>query len=192
MTERTLVLLKPDAVQRGLVGKIIQRFEDSGFKIIGMKMIYADKETAGKHYADDEEWMKSVGEKTIKSYAAKGVKLSESAVSVGKRIRQQLMDFISMSPAVALCIEGHGAIEKIRILCGATAPLNAAPGTIRGDFSFDSYELSDHSGRPIQNLIHASDTKENAERETAVWFKKDEIHPYKRVDEDLLYRKTGR
>ena len=189
MIERTLVLLKPDAVQRGLVGEVISRFEKAGFKIIGMKMVHSDKETAGKHYADDDEWIKSVGEKTIKSYASKGVKLQEDAVSIGKKIRQQLMDFISMSPATALCIEGHGVIEKIRILCGATAPMNSWPGTIRGDFSFDSYELSDSSGRPIQNLIHASDSKENAEREIAVWFSKNEIHPYKRVDEDLLYRK---
>jgi len=191
MIQRTLVLLKPDAVQRALVGEIISRFEKAGFKIIGMKMVYADKETAGKHYASDEEWMKEVGEKTKKNYEARGIKMNEDALAIGQRIRQYLMDFISMSPTVALCIEGHAVIQKVRAMCGSTAPINAAPGTIRGDFSFDSYELSDHSGRPIQNLIHASDTKENAEREIAVWFSKNELHPYKRVDEDLLYRKIG-
>jgi len=190
MIERTLIVLKPDAVQRGLIGEIISRIENAGFKIIGMKMVNADKETAGRHYADDEAWLKSVGEKTKKSYAAKGVDIKEDALSVGKRIRQQLMDFISMSPTVIICIEGHGVIEKIRIMCGSTAPLNAAPGTIRGDYSFDSYDLSDKSGRPIQNLIHASDSKESAEREIAVWFNEKELHPYQKVDEALLYRKS--
>jgi len=190
--ERTLVLLKPDAVQRGLVGEIISRFERTGFKIIGMRLVNADKETAGQHYANDEEWLKSVGTKTKKSYAEKGVNLKESELEIGQRIRQQLMDFISMSPSVALCIEGHSAIEKIRIMCGSTAPLNAAPGTIRGDYSFDSYGLADKSGRPLQNLIHASDSKESAEREIAIWFKKDDIHPYEKVEESLLYRTVKR
>lgn len=191
MIERTLVLLKPDAVQRGLIGEIVSRFEKAGFKIIGMKMVYADKETAGKHYANDQEWLKEVGSKTRNNYLAKGIDVKETALEIGQKIRQYLINFISMSPAVALCIEGHAAVVKVRTMCGSTAPINAAPGTIRGDFSFDSYELSDKSGRPIQNLIHASDTKQNAEREIAVWFKKEELHPYKRVDEDLLYRKIG-
>ena len=192
MKEKTFVLLKPDAVQRGLVGEIISRFEKSGFKVIGMKLIHADKETAGKHYADDEAWLKSVGAKTKKSYESKGIPMKETELQIGQRIRQQLMDFISLSPSVALCIEGHGAIEKIRLMCGSTAPINAAPGTIRGDFSFDSYGLSDKSGRPIQNLIHASDSRESAEREIKIWFNDKELYPYERVDEALLYRTVGK
>ncbi len=189
MIERTLVLLKPDAVQRALVGDIISRFERTGLKIIGMKMINADKETAGKHYADDAEWLKSVGAKTKKSYEAKGIKVAEDELTIGKRIRQQLMDFISMSPSVALCIEGHGAIDKVRVIVGSTAPSTAAPGTIRGDYSMDSYALADSSKRPIQNLIHASDSRENGVREIKIWFKENELYPYTRVDEGLLYRK---
>ena len=111
-------------------------------------------------------------------------------MEIGQRIRKSLMDFISMSPSVAVCIEGHGVIEKVRIIVGDTAPLNALPGTIRGDYSFDSYGLADDSGRPIQNLIHASDSVGSAEREIKIWFKEDEIHPYQRVDEGLLYRKV--
>jgi nucleoside-diphosphate kinase len=189
MIERTLVLLKPDAVQRALVGEIISRFERTGLKIIGMKMINADKETAGKHYADDESWLKSVGEKTKKSYEAKGIKVNDDALTIGKKIRQQLMDFISMSPTVALCIEGHAAIDKVRLLVGSTAPNAATPGTIRGDYSMDSYALADASKRPIQNLIHASDSVENGAREIKIWFKDGELYPYSRVDEALLYRK---
>ncbi len=190
MIERTLVLLKPDAVQRALVGEILSRFERTGFKAIGLKMCYATKEVAGKHYADDESWLTSVGEKTKKSYETKGMKVKEDSLTIGKRIRQQLIDFITMSPTVAIVLEGHDVINKVRVTVGDTAPSKAAPGTIRGDLSFDSYGLADSSGRPIQNLIHASDSPDSAKREIAVWFKKDELHPYQRVDEALLYRKV--
>ena len=194
MIERTLVLLKPDAVQRALVGEIISRFEKPGFKIIGLKMVYADKETAGKHYADDAAWLKEVGENTRKSLAAKGQdkNLEKDDMDIGRRVRSWLMEFISMSPIIALCIEGHGAIAKVRQIVGDTQPHKAAPGTIRGDFALDSYALADDATRPIQNLIHASDSKETAEREISVWFKPSELHPYKRVDEELLYRKVNR
>ncbi len=190
MIERTLILLKPDAVQRALCGEIISRFERTGFKIIGLKMCYSSKETAGEHYANDEEWLKSVGAKTKKSYEAKGRLVDEDELSIGQRIRQQLMDFLMLAPVVAVCLEGHDVIDKVRLLTGATAPSAAVPGTIRGDYAFDSYGLADASGRPIQNLIHASDSKESAEREIKIWFKDAELHPYQRVDEALLYRKV--
>jgi nucleoside-diphosphate kinase len=190
MIEKSLVLIKPDAVQRGLVGDIIQRFEKCGLKMIGMKMVYADKSIAGEHYADDEEWLKSVGDKTKSSYAKKGVELKETELEIGQKIRQQLMDFISMSPVVALCIEGHNAVAHIRKIVGATSPGEAIPGTIRGDFSFDTYHLADKSGRPIQNLIHASGTVDEALREMKVWFKDDELHAWERIDEPLMYRKN--
>ena len=190
ITERTLVLLKPDAVQRALAGEITARFERAGFKIIALKMCNASKETAGRHYADDEAWLVSVGDKTKKAYEAKGVVVTETSKQIGQKIRQQLMDFISMSPTIAMILEGHGVIEKVRILIGDTAPIKAQPGTIRGDYSFDSYGLADSSGRPIQNLIHASDSKESSAREIKIWFTDKEICPYKRVDETLLYRKA--
>lgn len=188
-TERTLVIIKPDGVQRALIGDIMSRFERVGFKVIGMKMSHADKELAGKHYANDEEWFKSVGDKTTANYKAKGIEVTKTPIEIGQEIRQNLMDFISMSPVAVFCIEGHGVIEKIRIMVGDTAPSKALPGTIRGDLSFDSYGLSDASGRPIQNLIHASDSHKSAEREIALWFTPEELYPYSRIDEALLYRK---
>lgn len=190
MMERTLVVLKPDAVQRSLIGEILTRFERTGLKIIGLKLVHATKDVAGEHYADDEEWLKSVGAKAKKAYESKGVKNTETELEIGQRIRQQLMDFISMSPSVAVVIEGHGAIEKVRTIVGATAPMNALPGTIRGDYAFDSYGLADVSGRPLQNLIHASDSPDNAAREIKVWFSDDELLPYQRVDEALIYRRV--
>ncbi len=189
MIESTLVLLKPDAVQRALVGEILSRFERTGFKVVGLKMCYATKDIAGTHYADDEAWLVSVGEKSKKAAESKGQKVSGSPKELGQKVRQMLIEFITMSPTVAIVLEGHDVINKVRTIVGDTAPSRAAPGTIRGDFSFDSYGLADVSGRPIQNLIHASDSPDSAKREIAIWFKKDEIHPYQRVDEALLYRK---
>jgi nucleoside-diphosphate kinase len=188
MIEKTLVLIKPDAVQRGLIGEIIVRFEKAGFRIIGMKMVYPDEKTAGLHYADDEAWLKSVGEKTIKAYESKGMKLGRTAIEQGRLIRQQLIDFLRMSPIVALAIEGHNCVAHIRKIVGSTAPADAQPGTIRGDYAFDSYRLADASKRPIQNLIHASDSPENGEREVAIWFMPKELHVWKRIDEGLIYR----
>lgn len=190
MIERSLVLLKPDAVQRALIGEIISRFERTGFKVIALKLVNASKDDAGRHYADDESWLKSVGDKTKKSYEAKGTPVADDALTIGKRIRQQLIDFITMSPSVAIVLEGHDVVNKVRTIVGATAPSSALPGTIRGDFAFDSYGLADVSGRPIQNLIHASDSAESAKREIAIWFRSDELCPYQRVDEALLYRKV--
>lgn len=188
MKEKTLVLIKPDAVQRGLVGEILKRFETTGLKIIGMKMVYASKELAGKHYADDEEWLRSVGEKASKAAAERGEKLKEKPVDFGRKIRMQLMDYISMSPIVALVLEGHNAVATVRKIVGATSPEHAAPGTIRGDYSHETYVMADQKGRPIQNLIHAAGTTKEAEREIKVWFNKDELHAYMRVDEGLFYR----
>ncbi len=185
MIDRTLVLLKPDAVQRALIGEILSRFERTGFKIVGLKICYASKEMAGQHYVDDEAWLTSVGEKAKSSKDT-----DESARDIGLRIRAQLIDYISMSPTVAVVLEGHDVINKVRVIVGDTAPSRAAPGTIRGDYSFDSYGLADSSGRPIQNLIHASDSRDSAKREIAIWFTADEIHPYQRVDESVLYRKV--
>ncbi|RMF55159.1 nucleoside-diphosphate kinase [Candidatus Woesearchaeota archaeon] len=189
MIERTLVLIKPDGVQRGLVGEIISRFERCGLKIVGMKMVFADEKLAGDHYAADEAWMISVGKKQKESYAKKGIEVKETELELGSKVRDYLIKYISMSPIIALVIEGHNAIAHVRKIVGPTSPHDAQPGTIRGDFSFDSYQLADSSKRPIQNLIHASENRKEAEREINVWFTDKEIHDWKRIDEDLLYRK---
>lgn len=187
--ERTLVLLKPDAVQRALVGEILARFERCGLTIVALKMVLPTKEKAGEHYADDEAWLLSVGEKTIASYEKKGVKLGRTALEQGRLVRRQLMDFISMSPVIALVLQGHNAVAHVRKVVGATAPADAAPGTIRGDYSFETYQFADAMERPLQNLIHASGTVDEAAREVRVWFSDAELHDWQRVDEALLYRK---
>lgn len=189
MIERTLVLIKPDGVQRALVGEIISRFERATLKLVAMKMVYADKDLAGKHYADDEEWLKSVGQKTIKAYEESGEKFNKTPLEQGRAVRSMLMDYIGMSPIVALVLEGYNAVKKVRDIVGFTSPAEASPGTIRFDYALDSFPLADKSKRPIQNLIHASGAIDEAEREIAVWFKPEELHVWQRVDEGLLYRK---
>lgn len=189
MMEKTLVLLKPDAVLRGLVGEIIGRFEKCGLKIIAMKMVYPTEKIAGDHYAADEEWLVTVGKKQKESYAKKGITLKESERELGVKVRNYLLDYITMSPIIALVIEGHNAVKHVRKLVGETSPQDSAPGTIRGDFSFDTYQLADNSKRPIQNLIHASGEVDEAKREISLWFKPEDLHSWKRLDEDLLYRK---
>ncbi|MBW3015681.1 nucleoside-diphosphate kinase [Candidatus Woesearchaeota archaeon] len=188
--EKTLVLIKPDGVQRGLVGEIISRLEKCCLKIVGMKMAYPSKELAGEHYANDEAWLRAVGEKQKTAYRKKGIELEESEIELGQKVRTMLMDYLVMSPIIALCIEGHNAVAKVRKIVGATSPFDAEPGTIRGDFAIDHYQLADELNRPIQNLIHASGTVEEAEREIKIWFNENEIFAWKRVDEDLVYRRV--
>jgi len=189
MIERTLVLLKPDAVQRGIIGEIITRFERCGLKIIAMKMVYPNEELAGNHYIADEEWLKTVGVKQKEAYAKKGVKIDKTEREIGMTVRQQLIEFLTMSPILAIVLEGHNAVAHTRKVVGPTSPGDAPPGTVRGDYSFDTYQLADSSKRPLQNLIHASGKVDEAEREIKIWFKDEELHSWKRIDEELMYRK---
>lgn len=155
LIERTLVLLKPDAVQRSLVGNILTKFENAGLKIVGMKMVWVDPAFSKKHYSDH----------------------------VDKPFYKALEAFITEGPIVALVIEGIQAVEVIRKMVGSTEPRKALPGTIRGDYAHHSYEYADKKGIAIKNLIHASDSIENANKEVALWFKADELHTYKTVHE---------
>ena len=153
--EKSLIVLKPDAVQRCLAGSIITRFENVGLKIVAMKMVWINRDFAKKHYSDH----------TTKSFY-KG-----------------LEDFIIEGPVIVIAVEGIHAVETARKLIGSTEPRKAAPGTIRGDFAHHSYEYADQKKIAIKNLIHASDTKENAKKEIELWFKPAELHSYKTVHE---------
>lgn len=157
--ERTLVLLKPDAVKRGFMGEIISRFEKVGMKIVAMKMVWADGEKAGEHYGED------------------------IAQRRGETVRNNLIKFISVGPVVAMVIEGVETIENVRMMVGATEPKAALPGTIRGDYSHVSFHHANTANRAVENLVHASANKEDAEREMHIWFSEDEIYNYKTVHE---------
>ncbi len=187
MIERTFLLIKPDGVWRALIGKIISQLEDAGMKVVAMKMVLPDKETAGNHYIYDKQWLETVGKKSIGSYKDKRMTLKETPLQIGERIRGYLVDYLSGGPTVAMVVEGNEAISAVRKLVGSTEPKSADPSTVRGRFSTDSYQLADDKKRPIRNLVHASEDKKTADREISVWFKKSEIMDYKRADEGAMY-----
>ena len=182
MIEKTLILLKHDEVSRSLIGKIITRFEETGLKIVALKMIWPDEHLAKNHYFLDEQWAQNVFEKTKTSYEIDNKKFPyKDAMELGKQIQSWNMKFLREGPVVATVIEGPHAIEIVRKMVGSTEPKASPPGTIRGDFAMiESYAIADKNARVLRNLIHASDSTQNADREIALWFKANEIHSYKK------------
>jgi nucleoside-diphosphate kinase len=185
--ERTLVLLKPDAVQRGLIGEIISRFENKGLKISAMKMVWPTEEIATKHYDQPESAMMALGEKTLASYREKGIELNESPMDIARRVQKTLVKFMTTGPVVAMVVEGAHAVAHVRKIRGGTNPLSADMGTITGDYTIDSYFLADEGQRAVRNLAHASGTKEEAEHEIKIWFTEDEIYHYQTAIDKVLY-----
>lgn len=180
VVEQTLILLKPDTVQRGIVGKIITRLEDAGLKIVGIKMVWASEDLAKKHYHVEEEWAKKLFEKTLAGYQREGKPMPyKNHDELAKTIQSWNMSFLREGPVIAMVIEGPHSVELVRKMVGSTEPRQAAPGTIRGDFaSIESYALADKKKRVLRNLIHASDSAENAKREISLWFDNKELHKY--------------
>ncbi|MEM0201403.1 MAG: nucleoside-diphosphate kinase [Candidatus Micrarchaeaceae archaeon] len=184
--ERALVLIKPDGVERALIGKVIHRFEEIGLKVVALKMILAKEKQAGLHYAEDQDWLISVGKKANQSNLEKGIPVTEKDIDIGIRIRSHLIKELTRSPIVAIILEGNAANDVSRKIAGATEPRKADPSTIRGSMSNDTYGAADAGKRPIRNIVHVSENKEAANREIAVWFTNSEIQNYKRCDESLL------
>jgi len=173
--ERTLVLIKPDAFKRGLVGEIISRFERVGLTLEGMKILNATIEMVEKHYPDDKNWIRSVGKKTIDTYEKYNLNIIEDlgtndALKIGQLVRKWLIQHLTSGPVLVLILSGNHAVEMVRKIVGNTVPLFAELGTIRGDFSIDSPDLSAREKRVLQNLVHASETVEEAKREISIWF----------------------
>ena len=174
------------------MGAITSRFEKVGLKIVACRFVVVSKDMAGKHYpADRESFIRGMGEKTLENYKKMGINAkeklgTEDALEIGKMIREWLIDYISSGPVMAYVFEGPHAVELVRKLCGHTLPLISAPGTIRGDYSFDSSYLANTASRPIKNLVHASGTVEEAQYEIPLWFSSSEIHTYKRIEEDVM------
>jgi nucleoside-diphosphate kinase len=185
--ERTFIILKVDAVQRGIIGEIIGRFEKVGLRIAGLKMMQADEVLANRHYPKDRhEFIEGMGMKTLDNYAEQGkdplVEFGHAdAHKIGLEVQKWLVEFLVSGPVVVMVLEGPHAVELVRKLVGHTLPLKAQPGTIRGDFSFDSSALANESKRPIRNLIHASGNKEEADIEISLWFKSEELFDYQTV-----------
>ena len=159
MIEKTLVIIKPDGVERGLVGDILKRFENAGLKIIAMKMLWIDKKFAEEHYKTHES----------------------------KPFFKELVEFITEGPVVAFVIEGVHAVDNARRLVGATSPHEAAPGTIRGDFAHISMAYASKKGSGGKNVIHSSGSRKESDEEIRLWFRKEEMHTYKTVGEKHVF-----
>jgi nucleoside-diphosphate kinase len=175
--EETLVLLKPDTVRRRLVGRIMCRFEDAGLEIKAIRMIqHASEELISNHYRSTEEWLKGVGEKTVKSYREKNLDIhagfgTHDPIEIGRIVKRRLIRYMTSAPIIAVILAGNNAIKKVRDLAGYTIPAEALPGTIRSDFSCDSPDLATLEDRSVENLIHASGNAAEAVYEIDLWFR---------------------
>ena len=168
--ERTLAILKPDAVQRNLVGEICGRFEKAGFKVVAMKMVQADLDLLKKHYPDS--MAPTVGQKSADAGDEEAKKDPEA---FGLNVLGWLRDFMMSGPVVPMVIEGENAIKECRKIVGVTDPSQADKGTIRGDLGEDSILAANQEKRPVKNLVHMSGDPEEAKTEIAIWFKDEEI-----------------
>jgi len=188
--ERSLVLIKPDAVARHLVGELITRFERKGLKMIALKMIWPTEEMTAKHYTDSDEWLLDTGTKTYNSYVEKGVTPPLEPRDLARKVRERLMESLTAGPVVAMVLEGAHVIEIVRKMRGATSPLGAEIGTIGFDYTMESYQVSDMGGWAIKNIIHASDSDQNAAREIDIWFKPEEVLSYDTMITEIAYTKN--
>lgn len=187
--ERTLVLIKPDVLQRQIVGEIISRFERKGVKITAIKMVNATKEQVGEHYEGKEAYLIETGEKAKKGAIARGEDVSDwNSLEKGKQIRQRNINYLTCGPIIAMVMEGFGVIAQVRKILGSTSPAEGDIGTIRNDYSLDTYALADFIDRSTMTMLHASDSVENAERERKIWFKESEIcNDYETGVEKIFY-----
>ncbi|KKQ93549.1 MAG: Nucleoside diphosphate kinase [candidate division CPR2 bacterium GW2011_GWC1_39_9] len=190
--ERTFVMVKPDGVQRGLIGEIIKRLEQRGLQIIALKMVKPSVEHISNHYPTDEVWIKRLGDKGFNVFNELGIDLKEAMgtadnLEAGKKVRKWLIDYMTEAPVVAMVVEGVHARDMVRKIVGSTLPNKAEIGTLRGDFSVDSPAAANLEKRAIKNLAHASETKEEAEKEICHWFSQEEIHQWDRPDHKAMF-----
>ncbi|MBI4114569.1 MAG: nucleoside-diphosphate kinase [Candidatus Niyogibacteria bacterium] len=190
--EKTVVLIKPDGVKRGLIGEIITRIEKRGLKIIALKMVWPTQEHIDKHYPAHDDWFRSIGERLTEFFKAQGLDAAKhfgtsDYIEMGKQTKGWLKNYLTEGPIVAMVIQGMHAISTVRKIVGSTYPAEALPGTIRGDFSVDAPTAANVDGRAVKNLIHASGNADEARNEVEHWFAPEEIHTYKRADEDIMF-----
>lgn len=190
--ERTFMLVKPDGVKRGLVGECIKRIEQRGLKLIATKMVQATAEHAREHYPGSDDWLVGMGEKTLEAYKKYGKDAkkelgTQDPLEIGRLVEKWNIDFLTSGPIVAMVFSGVHAVDMVRKIVGKTLPVFAEMGTIRGDFSVDSPVLANEGKRAIHNLVHASGDPAEALHEIEHWFSPEEIHDYKRAEEDIMF-----
>ncbi|MFZ1626891.1 MAG: nucleoside-diphosphate kinase [Candidatus Moraniibacteriota bacterium] len=185
--ELSLVILKPDAIQRSLMGTIISRIENTGLKFVAMRLIVPKAEQCWKHYNKDEEWFLKKGSRVVDDRKAQNLPIEKEAIEYGKDIIQANVDFFTSGPVLAFIVEGNQSVAIVKKLVGGTEPTTSDVGTIRGDMTVDSYSLSSIDNRAVRNLVHCSDSPEEAMREIPIWFEESEILKYRLVQEQILY-----
>lgn len=181
--ERTLVILKPDTIQRAIAGEIITRFERAGLKLIGMKMMIPEMELLRQHYPDD--LIPIVGNKTKEDWDNYGVEYGETVEEIGEMIVDATRKFMRSAPVLAMVLEGGHAVEIVRKMVGKTGPKDSPPGTIRGDYAHLSLGRASLQKKGAANLVHASGTVDEAKKEIAMWFDESELFQYTTVHEVL-------
>lgn len=196
--EKTLVLIKHDGVSRGLIGRIVSRFERVGLKLVALEFIKSTSDMGEGHYPTSDEWYLKVGNRTLSDYKAKGIDPiqelgTDKPMQIGKLVKQWNVDYLTYGPVLAIVLEGPDAVSLVRKIAGDTIPSKALPGTIRGDFGMDSIEQANKQKRPLYNLIHASGEVDEAETEIALWFGEQEVFDYKVHSNSMtgIYGKLG-
>lgn len=187
--ERTYVMIKPDGVRKGLTGEIIRRFEQRDLKIVALEMFQPSHDQLDNHYPKNEEWITRLGQKTMATYEKYGYDAMADfgtidPANIGPEIRKWLIDFMKSAPLVKMVVQGTHAVDVVRKIAGDTMPYKADMGTIRGDFSIDSPALANKEKRAVMNIVHCSETPEEAEHEIQHWFGDDKTYDYKRFGVD--------
>jgi nucleoside-diphosphate kinase len=188
--EKTLVIIKPDGVQRALIGEIIRRYERTGLKLLALKMVIPTEELATKHYYEvgGDAWVEEVGRKARAAYEKQGKKSPyKTNKENGEAVLRANAKYLNSGPVVAMIWQGNQAVELVRKITGGTEPLTSDIGTIRGDLTLDSYYMADLDQRSVRNLIHASGDEEEADKEIKIWFTEEEILKYTHLHEKILY-----
>jgi len=186
--QQTLVIIKPDGVQRNLIGEVIKRYEQCGLKLVALKMLIPTPELALAHYSTDPKWALKTGTKAIEAAKSRGEDLgTDNPIIYAKKVRSTLKSFLSSGPVVAMVWQGMGAVAVVRKITGGTEPLSSAPGTIRGDYTIDSYTAANADNRSVRNIIHSSGSIEEAKIEIKLWFKPEEILGYRIISEEIIY-----
>lgn len=173
--EKTFVMIKPDGVRKNLIGEIISRFEQRDLKIVALEMFQPTVEQIDEHYPKDKAWIARLGQKTLGTYEKYGVDPikelgTDNDYEIGQMVRKWLVDYMTSAPLVRMVVQGIHAVDMVRKICGVTIPNMADMGTIRGDFSADSPSVANSEKRAVMNLIHASETPQEAEHEIKHWF----------------------
>jgi len=185
--ERTFVILKPDTLQRSLAGEVIKRFEQTGLKCTAMKMFMADEEHLTNHYHKTDEWFLKKGTRIVEDLMSQGLPIEKEPIEYGKDIIRTVVKYMTAGPVVAMVWEGNQAVAVITKIVGTTEPASSDVGTLRGDYTIDSYGHASYENRAVRNLIHCSDAVAEAEREIAIWFDESEIMNYTTAQERIMY-----